>query len=756
MPETLDQMRADTAGFTFKVDGADDTELKVVGFKGREGISRLFSFEVELASDNAQIDLYKMVGQACTLAIAGDDGTRYVQGIVRLFQRAGRGAHYVHYKAEIVPQVWLLTRRYGSRIFQTHNCPDMTIPGIVRKVLIDAGIADDRFRFVLHHDYKPREYVVQYRETDMDFISRLMEEEGIFYYFEHTADGHVLVMGDSASVHTPGPLSEEYPYSEPTGLVAERQHIFEFIEQRKLGYGAVRLDDFNFTKPQMELDVTAGGQDYQSLLWDDVPGEYQEKELGQTYANTRLEEYMWRKHTIECAATARGLVAGYTFKMTDHPTAAANREYLAVNVEHRGSQPQTGQEEGSQVPELQYEARLITIPADVPFRPCRCTKCPKIQGAQTAVVVGPKNEEIYVDKYARVKVQFHWDKEGCYDENSSRWIRVSQVWAGGEYGAMFTPRVGHEVIVEFLEGDPDQPIIVGRVHNGDLMPTFDPSYKHCSGFWTQSTKGGGGCNVLVFDDEKDEEQVYMHSQKDLELTAENDYAEHFGQDSYTVIDRDRVELIKSYHQAEIKLDHDEIVGGNKSRKIGGSFACSVGGAHAESCGSYWLSAGKGEVVIESSSAITLKVGGNFVKVHGGGVDIMGAVVNINSGGSAGNGCGAPFGEFYEVYEAEYAEPPGYDVSYNKNCDTDSGGEQTGDDAADETPEDKKETSWIEIELVDEAGQPWPNEQYEIKTTDGKTITGTLDAEGYARVALSEDGVQQISFPKLDQNAWARA
>ncbi|RMF81733.1 MAG: type VI secretion system tip protein VgrG, partial [Planctomycetota bacterium] len=411
MPETLDQSRADTAGLTFTVAGADDTELKVVGFEGREGISRLFGFDVELASEDAQIELAKMVGRACTLAIAGDQGTRYVQGIVRSFRRGGRGAHQVHYRAQIVPRVWLLTRRYGSRIFQTHNCPDMTVPGIVRKVLLDAGIPDDRFRFVLHREYQPREYVVQYRETDMDFISRLLEEEGIFYFFEHTAEEHVLVLGDSTAAHTPTPITSEAPYSEPTGLVSRREHIFEFAEQRELGYGAVRLDDFNFTKPPMELDVTAGGQDYQSLLWDETPGEYEDKALGQTYANLRLEEYAWRKHTIECAATARGLIAGYTFKMTDHPTPEANREYLAINVEHHGRQPQSGEDEGAATDGLHYEARLITIPAEVPFRPTRCTRCPKIQGAQTAIVVGPKDEEIYTDKYGRVKVQFHWDKE---------------------------------------------------------------------------------------------------------------------------------------------------------------------------------------------------------------------------------------------------------------------------------------------------------------------------------------------------------
>jgi type VI secretion system secreted protein VgrG len=757
MQETAQTIGASTADFTFSIAGADMSELKVVRFDGTEAISRLYSFQLVLTSDNADIDIAAMVAQQCLLAISADGGTRHVHGIVRSFKRTGQSANRTHYACEVVPQHWLLTRRHGCRIFQEHNCPDMTVPGIIKKVLCDAGIPDDRYRFVLHGQYEPRDYVVQYRETEMDFISRLMEEEGLFYFFEHSDDGHVMVLGDTPAAHVDTPFAEDYPYRDPTGLVACREHIFRFAEQREIACGAVSLDDFNFNKPGMDLASCVKAEEFTSLAWEDYPGRFAEKPAGERYAQIRLEERQWKKHQIELTATARGLMAGYFFTMVEHPSEDANRRYLVTNVTHRGQQPQSGEEEAPAYQEVGYEAQIHTIPCEIPYRhPC-CTPCPRMQGTQTAIVVGPKDEEIYVDEHARVKVQFHWDKEGNYDENSSCWIRVSQVWAGGEYGVNFHPRVGHEVIVDFIEGDPDRPIIVGRVHNCDLPPIYElPKSRDKCGIWTQSYKGGGGCSGLIFSDEKDEEWVSLHSQKYMEITAEQDMSEHYGRYLETVVDEDRYELIKGYHQSEVRLDDDEKVGGNKSRQIGGSFAVSVGGAHAESCGSYYLNAGKGEIVLESSSAITLKVGGSFVKVHGGGVDIMGSIVNINSGGSPGNGCGAPFGEFEEVYEAEYLESPGYDVSYNKNNPPPEDGCAPCDDSADENSDDEKKTSWIEIELVDEAGQPWPNEPYEIITTDGEKITGTLDAKGQARVALDEDGVQKISFPRLDQDAWERA
>lgn len=749
---------ADTADFLFRIEGADNQQLRVAAFSGSEGLSQLYQFDVELVSDEPDLDFDAIVGKGCTLEWATETGPRYMNGIVRAFQRLHEGSSRTHYAAEIVPKHWLLTRRRSCRIFQAHNSPDMSVPGIVKKVLRDAGLPDSALRLALQGQYPPREFVVQYRESDMDFISRLLEDEGIFYFFEHTADGHVMVLGDSPIAHVPTAAKCDYPFRTLSGLLHEREFIFAVRNRREVQTGKVSLDDFNFAKPPMDADMIASlaAAEGSGLEFHDYPGGYESKDRGQGYAQLRLQEFQCAREVLSMSCSVRSMKPGFTFELIEHPAQRLNREYVVVQVLHRGRQPQSGEEEAIAHNEVGYDAEIRTIPAGVPYRPPRVTPRPRVHGSQTALVVGPKSEEIYTDEFARVKVQFHWDREGAFDERSSCWIRVSQAWAGGEYGVMFLPRVGHEVIVDFLEGDPDKPIITGRVHNADLMPTFPPDEKHLSGIWTQSTKGGDGCSALVFDDEKSKEMVFLHSQKDLELTAERDCAEHYGRNSETVIDDSRYELIRKRHQCEVKLDHDEKIGGNKSQIVRGSVSESFG-SHSESAGSYTLTTNKGEVVIESCSKITLKVGGNFVTIHGGGVDIVGSVVNINSGGSPGNGTGGSFPEFEEVYAAEYAEPPGYDKSYNKGGSGSDGASARADQgAAQSTTDEEKQTTWIEIELVDECGQPWPNEPYEITEPDGTVHKGALDAQGQAHVAVKNPGECQISFPKLDLEAWRRA
>ncbi len=761
MPQTTDAayQSADTAEFVFRAAGGDNQLLRVVAFSGSEGLNQLFHFSLELVSDEPDLEFDKLVGEPCVLEIATESGPRYVNGIVRLFERLHEGSSKTHYAAEIVPRHWLLSRRSGCRIFQQHNCPDMTVPGIVRKVLLDAGIPESQLRLATHGQYEPRDFVVQYRESDLDFITRLLEDEGAYFYFEHSEGSHVLVIADSPSAHVPTSSNATYPFRTVSGLVQEREYVFRVQNRREIQTGRVSLDDFNFAKPPMDADMigTRAADAFTALEFHDYPGGYLEKPRGQQVAQLRLEEFQCAREVITMTCNARSMTSGYTFELLEHPAQRLNRKYLITHVQHRGRQPQSGEEEVLPGDETGYAAQIRLIPDTVQYRAPRVTPRPHVRGTQTAIVVGPAGEEIYTDEFGRVKIQFHWDREGCYDERSSCWVRVSQGWAGGEYGSVFLPRVGHEVIVDFLEGDPDKPIVVGRVHNADLKPVYPlPEDKALSGFFTQSTKGGEGCSALIFDDTKDEEMVFVHSQLDLELTAERDCAEHYGNDLYTVIDRSRLELIRQYHQSEVKLDHDEKIHGNKSQIVKGAVAESFG-SHYEAAGSYYLTTDKGEVVIESASKITLKVGGNFVAIHGGGVDIVGSVVNINSGGSAGNGTGGPFPEFVEVYEAEFVEPPGYDVSYNRADKSAAGSSALTQQAPPAAqPGEQKKTTWIEIELVDEAGQPWPNEPYEVIEPDGTVHKGSLDARGQARVQVNTPGECRICFPRLDQDAWRRA
>ena len=515
---------ASVADFTFKVGEKSTEDLKVTGFSGIEGISRLFEYRIDLCSDAPDIAFADVVGKPCVLEINAPSGSRFVNGIVRRFERTGEGSSLTYYSAEVVPAHWLLTLRHKSRIFQETNCSDMTIPGIIRKVLEDAGIPSDNFRFALQGSYDTREYVVQYRESEMNFIARLMEDEGIFYFFEHAADKHVMVFGDSPVAHTDNPNSAEFAYREKTGLVSEheQEYIHSLRDSQGIHVGAITLDDYNFEQPQVDLKAQASGDQYTSLEYSDYPGFYNEKSVGDRYATVRLEEFQCRKRVQQMRATIRALLTGYKFTLIEHPTAALNQEYLVTDLRLLARQPQSGQEETGGVQGIEFESEIRTIPADVPFRPPRVTTKPRIHGTQTAVVVGPSGEEIYTDEYGRVKLQYFWDREGEYNENSSRWTRVSQGSAGGQYGSMFLPRIGQEVIVEYLEGDPDRPIVTGRVYNNDLMPPYAlPDEKTKSCIKTHSSKGGGGTNEIRFEDKKDSEEIYMHAEKDTLTEIEN-------------------------------------------------------------------------------------------------------------------------------------------------------------------------------------------------------------------------------------------
>lgn len=749
--------RASTADFTFKVGEKTAEELKVTGFSGTEEISRLFSFRVSLCSDDAEIAFDEVVGKPCTLEIVAAGGSRYVNGIVRRFERTGEGSSLTWYAAEVVPLHWLLTKRQKSRIFQEHNCADMTIPGIIKKVLEDAGIPGDNYRFALQKDYDTREYVVQYRESELDFIARLAEEEGIFYFFEHEADNHKMVFGDSPVAHTETPNVAEFAFRDPTGMVTqqEQEFIWRIRDGQDIQVGTVTLDDYNFKQPATDLTATAAADEYTSLEYTDFPGEYVEKSVGDRYAAIRLEEFQCARRVQLMEATVRALLPGFTFTVKEHPVEAINREYLVIRIAHDARQPQSAQEEAGAERGIEYKTEVRTIPSDVPFRPPRITPRPLIHGTQTALVVGPSGEELYTDKYGRVKVQFHWDREGVHDEHSSRWTRVSQGSAGGQYGIMFLPRVGQEVVVDFLEGDPDQPIITGRVYNNDQMPPYSlPDEKTKSCIKTNSSKGGGGTNEIRFEDKKSSEQILVYAQSGLHIRANGTRVENIGKDRHLTVEENKFELVKMNSNREVTLDLTEKVGGKKSLEVVGDLAVDVKGAHAEKVGTnYYLNAGT-NLVLEAGTNITLKVGGNSIALTSAGVFITGSMVHINSGSGATSGSSIALKAVEAPIDADSATP-GQDVTYQASPST---GEpiETERLTTSESEEDERITSWIEIELVDESGQPVANERYEIRGPGGRVHRGRLDRQGQAHVGLSEPGTCQICFPDLDSAAWEKS
>lgn len=670
-----------------------EDKLLLTGFTGREAISRLFSFHLQTLSEDAAIDFTDVIGQSVTInVLQSDSSQRYFNGIVSHFACTGTDGDMTRYELEVVPKLWALTRYADCRIF--HN-KDVT--QIVKQILTDRGID---FQASLTGTYKPLEYTVQYRETDFNFISRLMEQYGIFYFFQHGDGKHTMMLGDSSSVHQPCPAVSSFGYNLAAGGLDAGDVVNSWSIGQDLLSGKQSLTDYNFTTPSSDLSAsestiyTVGGNDAMEVF--DYPGPHATQADGTALAKLRMQEEEAVHKVAQGAGVCRPFTTGYKFTLQDHPTTAMNAEYLLTEIQHVASVAGTYREEGGTGNDS-YANHFACIPADVPFRPARLTPKPFVQGVQTAKVVNQNpdadgaagsGEEIWVDKYGRVVVLFPWDRAG----KSSCWVRVSQDWAGQGWGAITIPRVGQEVIVSFLEGDPDRPIITGRVYNADqTVPYALPANQTRSTFMTRSSKGGSSStyNELRFEDLTGKEQVFLRAQFDQDnqvlhdsreavgnnrsLTVAKDQLESVGGDLHTQVTGGVFETVGKDVNTKIGGKVVEKVGGDSNSNITGNFIEKIGGdANSNVTGNINQKAGQNisiqagqnlyeksgmnfaheagmeihlkggtNVTIEAGVMLTLKAGSNFIVIGPTGVMIVGSpMVMINSGGSAGSGCGS--------------------------------------------------------------------------------------------------------------------
>lgn len=526
-------------------------------FSGIEELSRPFSYELELLSSDMNIKASSLLGQSVTVEVDLEDSqTRYFNGIVSRFAGGSSVGRYFLYRATVRSWLWLLSRTADCRIFQ-----NKTVPDVIKEVFRSFGLTD--LDDALSSSYRTWDYVVQYRETALAFVSRLMEQEGIYYYFRHESGKHILVLADSYSAHAAAPGYESVPYYPPDSTrKRERDHLSMWSASEQIQPGSYLYNDFDFTRPKANLQAKVANpreHAHADMEVYDYPGEYTDVGDGETYAKARLQALLAQYEQLEGQGSARGLATGNLFKLTQFPLDDLNREYLITGTRYH---LHNGAYESDPSAETIIEAELSAIDSSVQFRAPQLTPKPVISGPQTAIVVGKAGEEIWTDQYGRVKVQFHWDRLGKSDENSSCWIRVAQVWAGGRWGAMHIPRIGQEVIVEFLEGDPDRPIITGRVYNGDNKPPYDlPASQTQSGIKSRSTKGGNpdNFNELRFEDKKGEEHV--------SLQAEKDYLIYVKHDEIRKIDNDRFKEVLKNEQTRIGVDRTEQVGGNETIEI---------------------------------------------------------------------------------------------------------------------------------------------------------------------------------------------
>jgi type VI secretion system secreted protein VgrG len=524
------------------------TPMRVVSFSGTEEMSALFDFRVEAAG--LDFDPEAFLGQAALLTIHGAELPRLVHGIVAEAEYVGYTRSLQLYELRIVPWVYRLGYREDCRVFQ-----DKTTEQIVTEVLTSAGLPRDWFRFALAESYAPRNYCVQYRESDLDFVSRLLEEDGIFYFFEHEEDKHVWVLADNVQAHTPIKGSSTVWFNPPRGTVQDREHIRTFRFGGRVRPGKVTLRDYNIHKPDLDLEVREVAKVDPELEVYEFPGEYQDPgrggpHQGQSLAKIRLESLQATRRAGTGNSDCARLTPGLTFQIAGHPKHELNAEYRLIQVRHVGKQPQVLDQDASE--ESSYQNFFNVTELKVPFRPARRTPRPVMRGVQTATVVGPEGEEVHTDAHGRVRVQFHWDRLGGHDENSATWVRVSQLWAGSGYGTMFLPRIGHEVLVDFIEGDPDRPIIIGRIYHGNNHTPYPlPDEKTKSTIKSESSLGGGGFNELRFEDRKGSEEIYLHAQKDWNTEILNNLTENVGAHRNATIGASDSTLVGTVHTVTI-------------------------------------------------------------------------------------------------------------------------------------------------------------------------------------------------------------
>jgi type VI secretion system secreted protein VgrG len=768
-----------------------DDVLLLQGFSGQEGISRLFRLHVDLLSEKRDIAFADVVGKNVTIRVAlSDNSERFFNGFVSRFSLSGADAKFTRYHMEVVPWLWFLTRSANCKIFQNKSIPD-----IIEQVFSDAGFDD--FRKSLTGTYHPREYCVQYRETDLNFVSRLMEACGIFYYFEHDNGKHTLVLADSASAIESCPGQVTAHYDVVTGADVHADDVVTGLQVgQEVRTNKYSLTDYNFETPSTNLlstiDSPGATNPYEVY---DYPGIYLNKSQGDVLSRIRMEEEEAGQKVIAGSSFCRAFTSGYKFALRDHDRDDMNDTYLLTEVQHVASvgKSYTTGDTGSGA---SYSNTFTCIPASTPFRPARITPRPFVQGPQTALVVGKSGEEIWVDKYGRIKVQFYWDREGAKDENSSCWIRVSQPWAGKNWGTMWIPRIGQEVIVSFLEGDPDRPIITGRVYNAEQMPAYTlPDEQTKSYYKSLSSKGGGGFNEFRFEDKKGEEQIFIHAEKNFDIRVKNNEYETVTKDLHLVVEQDHFEHVKHDHHEKIDNDHAESVGRDHHLKVSGKQAIAVTGSHsfkvdgdvAEKFGmnhseqvsqAIYLKAGM-TIVLEAPMGITLKCGGNAVVVDPVGVTlsssalitIQGSLVNINSGPGSPPGVGTPGMLVPPMAPKAAEEADKADPGEASKVKADQIQKKKGkygstpikpftpwQSAAGSSPSaaavPEKKPHFVEIKLMDVEGNPVAGEPYRVTLPDGQTVAeGTLDEKGFARVDGIDPGNCKVTFPNLDESVW---
>lgn len=616
-------------------------DFQVLAFQGQEALNDPYRLQVEVISERSDWALEDLLNRPAWLGLGPADVGMH--GLLGAVVQGDSGRRLTRYRLELVPRLAYLAHRTNSRIFQ-----NLAVPQILVKLLEEHGILEGAYRLALGPTpYPVRDYCVQYGESDLRFLNRLCEEEGIHYHFEHRPDGALLVFGDDATSFS---RLAATPYHPGSGQVADHPVIHGFEVGLQTCSTRLTLRDQDPLQPRLRLE-TRRDLDLQPVLESyRFPAGFRDRSRGRQLGARGLEALRVDSQAAQGHGDEPRLASGYFLRLTEHPRADWNQLWLLTRIDHQGRQPQV-LEEGLGTPALLtlpgdegwtqgYRNSFHAIPWQLPFRPLPRHPKPRLLGQQSAVVTGPAGEEIHCDALGRVKVQFHWDREGQADERTSCWLRVASGWAGNRHGALALPRIGMEVLVGFLEGDPDQPLVLGCLYHAEHQPPVQlPGSKTQSSFKSLSSPGGGGYNELRIEDRQGQEEIHVHAQRDWDEHIRHDHRSEIGHErhqrihgnSYSELHAEEHRLVHGVRKVEVKASDHLLISGSQHLKLGT-------GQFVEAGQEIHIKAGD-RVVIEADSELTLTAGGSFIKLDPSGITLVGPLARLNAGGSPGRGSG---------------------------------------------------------------------------------------------------------------------
>jgi len=592
----MSEIQANEARFLFTTNKG---KFSVMNFSGHESISKPYYFNIKLKSDNSDIDPIELIKEwACLTFVTQNNKKRNINGIIVSAALESKGINDVVYSVDLFPRFWMLSYNKHSRVFQNR-----TVPEIITEILEKNNLTSIDFQMNLSSSYPKRKYCIQWREKDIEFVSRLLSEEGIFYYFKQEQDRDIIVFGDDSSAHTDSSPESSVLYIPWTGsLRTEKENISNFSTVANVYTGKIELNAYDPEQPKKNLKTANSGNENNELAEYDPIGGYKDTKHGDMLARRRCESTSGQSRIVKGKGLFRNFSAGQKINISENPDDPNGKTYITRKVKHKGEVQTESSTEDSVIEGVSYEGEFEASPDDVAVRSEETIQKPKID-IQSATVIGPDGEDIYIDELGRVQIQFHWQ-----DDENTCWVRVIQPWAGKGYGTFFMPRIGNEVLVGFIQGDPDNPIIIGCIYNGENLPPYGPEEKTVTAIKTKITPEGEEqlFNEIKINDQLDAEEISIHTPGILKIYVKKDKSEKIEGSKSIEVTGDHIEKIEKGMQLEVGGDLNEIIGGEKS--------VNVTGKHNESTkDAYSLKAKKASITTEDE--IQLQVGENSITIN---------------------------------------------------------------------------------------------------------------------------------------------